>query len=318
MALASVLALCACVEQPLPGFSGIPADEAHGSGALRAPATAIDPGLARAPEVFRASGIATWDGNRTVGGLWVAHPAALRSRRVRVVDPETGAEVDAMLYRPQRSRLAEGGDVVTVSSDVAEAMGLVPGAPQRLALFGLRPKAATSARQRRATATMARSELASHIARMEPDRLLQVIAAAMRGMGYRAVFEPADQGALPEIRADPDADEELQPIRVVVRPADMAPMSARDLAERQALLTNSGDPGVVVSIAGFAEDAHGGLDPAGARLELVDLEELLEIWTTNYESLSAPDRALLPLQPVWFLAAEEAGRTDDLKWERAR
>ena len=303
-ALLALAALGACIQTPPPGpsgFSGLSVDEARGPRALHAAPAAVDEGMVRAPEVFRASGIATWDGSRTVRGVWVAHPAATRSRRVRVVNPGTGVEVDAVLYRPERTG---DGDVVTVSSEAAEALGLAAGEPTQLALFGLRPVGATSTHQRRATETTAQSEVASHIARMERNDLLQLVAAAMRGMGYATVFEPADSGALPEIHAFPRPDEGLQlpSIRVLVRPGDMAAMTGRELGQRQALLTNSGDLGVVVSVPGFADGAVGGLDPAGARVEMVDLEGLLDIWLTYYESLSEPDRALLRLEPVWFLA----------------
>lgn len=301
LALAALTMVCACIQQPPPSLPGPSADEAR-SPARHAPA--VDPGLMRAPEVFRASGVALWDGNRTVSGLWVAHPAATRTRQVRVVNPATGAEIDAMLYRPGESRMAAGGDVVTVSSEAAQALGIAPGTPTSLALFGLRPQGAISIAQRRATEATAQTELASHLGRMDGIALVPLVAAAMRGMGYATVLEPAAEGNLPEIRAFPRPDGGLQPpaTRVLVRPGGVAPMSAAELSRRQALLTNSGDLGMVVSVAGFAEDARNGLDPTGARVEMVDVEGLLEIWLTHYQDLSGPDRALLPLQPVWFLA----------------
>lgn len=306
MAPLALLALGACVPPGQAGMSGIDARESARPGAWAAAAPVVDQGLKLAPELFHASGVATWDGSRTVSGLWLSHPAASRSRPVRVVNSDNGTEVDAFLYRPERDR---DGDVVTVSSDTAEALGLRPGEPTSLALLGLAPGGAISAHQRRATETTAQSELASHIARMEQNQLVQLVAAAMRGMGYATIFEPAeDRGALPEIRAfpRPDAGLQLPGVRVLVRPADMPPMTARDLSERQALLTNSGDLGVVVSVAGFAAGAIEGLSAAGARIEMVDLEGLLEIWLTYYEGLSEPDRALLPLMPVWFLAGDRS------------
>lgn len=282
VAFAAICTLAACADQPL-----------------------SDPDLARAPEVFRASGIATWDGNRTVSGLWVAHPSARQSRRVRVINTGSGAEVDAMLYRPQQSRLAAGDNIVTVSSDLAEALGLVPGTPQRLALFGLRPKEMVSTTQRQEIETVAQAELASHVARMEDERLLGIAAALLRSMGHTTSFVGADDGALSEIFADPQpAHGDLAPVRVLVRPAGMAPMTAADLATRQAFLTEIGERGIVISIAGFADDAGGGFDPDGAPLDLIDLHELLDLWTRHYDRLAAFEKALLPLQPVWFLATE--------------
>lgn len=306
--LTATLTLASCAQPPTDsaGTLGIPG---IGSGAISGPAAATDPDLLPAPEVFAASGTAIWNGMQTVSGRWVSHPAADETRPVRVVYRATGAEVDAMLYPPEADRRAAGGDVVTVSSDLARALGLEPGAPAMLALFALRPATATSARQRRATETAASSELASHIARMDGDELLRLVAAAMRGAGYATAFAPRPAGALPEIRAIPlgDAGAPERAARVLVRPAGMAPASAADLATWQETLAGSGEHGIVVSIPGFAADAADGTgapDPMGAAVDLVDLDRLLGIWTTRYARLAAPDRALLPLHPVWFLATE--------------
>ena len=263
---------------------------------------AIDPGFVPAAEVFSASGTAIWDGLRTVRGLWVAHPSADKTRKVRIRNSRTGAEIDGVLYPTQRAR---SGDLVTLSFEAATSLGLTEGNPTPITILGLRPVGQTSVRQRRTVATRAETELASHIARLDDSRLVQVAAAAMRGMGYATIFEDAlVPGLLSGIRAfpRPDLGYAIPAIRVSVRPAGAAPMSAIEVRLLQDRITGSGDLGAVISLTGFDANAPTGLSPDGAHVELVDLEGLMNIWITRYEQMSPPDRALLELEPVYFLA----------------
>lgn len=300
--LACVVALGGCAQPVGDRLSGVGNTEGGGLSALFVPGQTIDPGLVRAPEVFSATGTALWDGGRTSRGVWVAHPKARANRRVRVLYGRTGKQIDAMLYRSER---AVGGDIVTISSDAAEALGLAPEEPARLSIFGLRAEGATSRRERKAVETSAQSELASHISRLSENDLLQLTAAAMRGMGYATVFEPGpDEQAGTSVYAfpRPDTGQQIPSIRLVARPGGKTEMTAGELAIVQDWLTGTGDLGVVVSVPGFADGAERALRRDAVHLEMVDLDGLLAIWLTQYEGLSAPDRALLPLQPIYFLA----------------
>lgn len=300
--LAALLSLGACMPQNNTRLSGVSAAETGGLSALFTPGRTVDTGLIRAPEVFSASGTAIWDGVRTTRGVWVAHPKARENRRVRILHSQTGAEVDAMLYRSDRT---VARDVVTISSDAAAALGLQPDTPARLSIFGLRAQGETSRRERRAVETSAQSELASHISRMAENDLLQLTAAAMRGMGYATVFEPGPAAAgTASIYAfpRPDAGQQIPSIRLIVRPKSKSAMTATELGRVQTWLTGTGDLGVVVSVPGFAQGAERALRRDAVHLEMVDLDGLLNIWLTQYEGLSPPDRALLPLQPIYFLA----------------
>lgn len=300
--LAFSVVLGGCAQQGGDRLSGVGSTGGGGLGALFAPGQSIDTNLIRAPEVFSASGTALWDGVRTSRGVWVAHPKARENRRVRVLHRRTGKQIDAMLYRSDR---AVSGDVVTISSDAAEALGLAPETPAQLSIVGLRAEGETSRRERRAVETSAQGELASHISRLSENELLQLTAAAMRGMGYATVFEP---GPEPEGVASvyafprPDTGQQIPSIRLVVRPGSKAEMTARELASVQNWLTGTGDLGVVVSVPGFADGAERALRRDAVHMEMVDLEGLLAIWLSRYEALSAPDQALLPLQPIYFLA----------------
>lgn len=264
----------------------------------------VDPNFVLADEVFRTSGVAIWDGIRTVRGVWVAHPKADRTRKVRIIHTKTGNRIDGILYRSDRRR---AGDVVTLSSDAAAALNLKPGAPDQISIHGLRPKGQTSKRQRNTVESRAETELASHISRLNETQLVQVAAAAMRGMGYATIFEdPLLAGLLSGIRAFPRPDQgyAVPAIRVALRRPNADPMSAAEVRLLQDKITGSGDLGAIISITGFEDEIRSGLAANGAHLELVDLDGLMNIWTTYYEQLSDPDRALLPLQPIYFLATK--------------
>ena len=297
-----LIVLAACNQNGGFGQTGVGAVSLPGLSAARDSSAPVDKSMVRAPELFRASGLARWNGQRTVRGVWVAHPRARGNRKVRIVNSQTGAEIDGMLYRPER---AENGDVITVSSDAAQALGLAPDQPTLLALFGLRPEGSTSRTERRAVENTAFGELASHVVRMEGNTLVRLTAAAMRGMGYATVFEagPPDAG-LPAIRAfpRPDAGFQLPGIRVVVRTPSEKPMGPDGVRSVHEWLSGTGDLGVLVSVSGFTTNAASGLVADGPHVEMVDLEGFLNIWMTHYESLTEPDRALLPLRPVYFLA----------------
>ena len=264
----------------------------------------IDPGFLPAAEIFQTSDVTVWNGQRTVGGFWVAHPSASQTRKVRITNAATGTEIDGVLYRAERN--ATSGSI-TLSSDTALALGIQPGRPSSVRITGLRPKGRTSKLQRKTVETRAETELASHIARLDDTRLVQVSAAAMRGMGYATIFEqPLLPDLLSGIRAYPRPDEgyAAPTIRVAVRPASAEPMTAQELRLLQDTITGSGDIGAVISIPGFVTNIRTGIAQDGAHLELVDRDGLMQIWTTYYEQLSDPDRALMPLQPVYFLAAD--------------
>ncbi|MFK7941376.1 MAG: hypothetical protein AB8B85_00420 [Paracoccaceae bacterium] len=306
MSLAGAVSAC----QPDGEFgalSGVGALGPEGPSPIRQAVAEVDPELVRAPELFTVSGVAKWNGLRTSRGVWVAHPRARSARKVRIINSRTGAAVDGMAYR---ARGRDDGDVVTLSSDAARALGVAKGESTPIALIGLRPKGTQSRVERARVETRAQGELATHISRMDDTALLRLVAAAMRGMGYATVFEDGPQGdQRPSIRAfvPPSEGVQLPSIRVVVRPRASEPAGPEDIKDVHDWLTGSGDLGVLVSVPGFAGASGAGSNSASTRIELVDLDALMNIWLTHYEQMSAPDKALLPLRPVYFVANGSSG-----------
>ncbi len=102
----------------------------------------IDPAMHPDPEAFHAADLALWDGARTLPGIWIAHPMAETARRVRLTNGETGARVDAAMFRRDPGL---SGPRIIVSSEAAEWLGLMPGHATPVTIEGLAYRVDTEA-----------------------------------------------------------------------------------------------------------------------------------------------------------------------------
>jgi cell division septation protein DedD len=94
------------------------------------------------PSAFHAADLAQWDGARTLPGIWIAHPMAETARRVRLTNGETGARVDAAMFRRDPNL---SGPRIIVSSEAAERLGLTPGHGTPITIEGLAYRVAAEA-----------------------------------------------------------------------------------------------------------------------------------------------------------------------------
>ena len=88
-----------------------------------------------APDVFQVTGSGLWDGRPSLGGVWVAHPTVVDPERVIIRNAANGKFVIGALFRREREN---PGPALQVSSDAAEALGLLAGAPAQLNVTALR------------------------------------------------------------------------------------------------------------------------------------------------------------------------------------
>lgn len=88
-----------------------------------------------APEVFSVTEEGLWDGRPSLGGVWVAHPDVTDPERVIIRNENNGQFVIGALFRREREN---PGPSLQVSSDAAEALGMLAGAPSRLNVVALR------------------------------------------------------------------------------------------------------------------------------------------------------------------------------------
>jgi rare lipoprotein A len=79
-----------------------------------------------APQVFSMEEPGLWDGRPSLGGVWIAHPGATDPERVLIRNSQTGASVVGALFRREREN---PGPRFQISSEAANALGILPGAP---------------------------------------------------------------------------------------------------------------------------------------------------------------------------------------------
>lgn len=128
LSLAAAVALAACEDGLSVSTDGQPSAR---SGAT----TELDQSDVEAPEIFQVTDEGLWDGRPSLGGVWVAHPDVKEPERVLIRNESNGASVIGALFRRER---ANPGPAIQVSSDAAEALQMLAGAPARLNVTALR------------------------------------------------------------------------------------------------------------------------------------------------------------------------------------
>jgi len=88
-----------------------------------------------APDVFQQTEAGLWDGRPSLGGVWVAHPDVAEPERVIIRNETNGKFVIGALFRRERDN---PGPRFQVSSDAAETLTMLAGAPTELNVTALR------------------------------------------------------------------------------------------------------------------------------------------------------------------------------------
>lgn len=88
-----------------------------------------------APETFQTTDQALWDGRPSLGGVWVASPDAVNPERVILRNEANGKFVIGALFRRERDN---PGPKLQISSDAADALGMLAGQPATLNVTALR------------------------------------------------------------------------------------------------------------------------------------------------------------------------------------
>ena len=87
------------------------------------------------PDIFEVTDRGLWDGRPSLGGVWVAHPDVQDPDRVVIRNTENGRSIVGALFRREREN---PGPLLQVSSDAAEELGILAGAPTELTVVVLR------------------------------------------------------------------------------------------------------------------------------------------------------------------------------------
>ena len=128
VAVLSLVALAGCDKMPKMDGNGA-ADAVSGDG------MALAERDIEAPEVFSLTEAGLWDGRPSLGGVWVAHPTVTDPERVIIRNTANGKFVIGALFRRE---LDNPGPALQISSDAADALGVLAGSPATLSVIALR------------------------------------------------------------------------------------------------------------------------------------------------------------------------------------
>lgn len=213
LALGLAISLSACVEGKGP-FGNARSDAAKSDAATAdgAPDTILPPGDmpaterlsdavrlverdVEAPNTFSLSDKALWDGRPSLGGVWVAHGSVKDPERVMIRNPSNGKFVVGALFRRE---FANPGPSIQVSSDAADALGMLAGQPAELSVVALKreelPKGGVPANPDVPAAAMAAGEpvTGDKAGSDDPAALGAAAVAAVTPGSTRPAPKPAD------------------------------------------------------------------------------------------------------------------------------
>ena len=157
------------------------------------------------PEVFQREEPGLWDGRPSLGGIWAAHPDAADPERVVIRNTETGASVTGALFRRERE---QPGPRFQLSSEAANALGILPGRPTPIRVTALRLEQVPVAPAPAAEVEDATAEPTPDAAEPETPR------------GLRALFQRRQPAPAPDAQPDPLPEAETTPAsRAATAPA---------------------------------------------------------------------------------------------------
>jgi rare lipoprotein A len=87
------------------------------------------------PDTFNITSQGLWDGRPSLGGVWVAHTSVKEPERVLIRNTKNGKTVVGALFRREHEN---PGPSLQMSSDAAEALGMLAGQPAEISVVALR------------------------------------------------------------------------------------------------------------------------------------------------------------------------------------
>ncbi len=132
--VAAAVTLSACENMPNP-FAGKDNSAAEPITTDAAKSVRLVDRDVEAPEIFQVTDTALWDGRPSLGGVWVASPDVVNPERVILRNEANGKFVIGALFRRERDN---PGPKLQISSDAADALGMLAGQPGKLNVTALR------------------------------------------------------------------------------------------------------------------------------------------------------------------------------------
>ena len=150
------------------------------------------------------------------------------------------------------------------------------------------------------------THISAHFASMDPYDFQALVAALLRAMGYHVAWvSPPGPDRGIDIVAYTDPLGATGP-RIKVQVKRRADKIAVDGVRAFLAVLGTHDVGLFISTGGFTTDAEReARGQENRRVTLIDMEGLFDLWVAHYEAIADADKALLPITPVYFLAARD-------------
>ena len=186
---------------PLKSQSGASASAATPAGK---PQSNQAPQDVEAPNIFNKTDMGLWDGRPSLGGIWVAHPDVTTPQRVIIRNTTNNKSVVGALFRRERSN---PGPAIQVSSDAANELGMLAGAPAKLSVIALkREEVAPPPPEPEAVPEAAPVEEATAIEPVTPTETPPAPAPEKPAKPAKASATSATSGEIEQTELDPVAN----------------------------------------------------------------------------------------------------------------
>lgn len=154
---------------------------------------------------------------------------------------------------------------------------------------------------RQDTVNQSKELIKDKIISLDPDQMEQLMAAVLRGMGFRARVSPKGPDRGIDIIASPDGLGLQEPrIKVEVKHRD-GTIGSQALRSFIGAL-RPGDRGIFLSTGGFTREARYEAERANIPVTLVDIDNLAELIVDYYEDFDLEGKALIPLVRIYWPA----------------
>lgn len=145
------------------------------------------------------------------------------------------------------------------------------------------------------------------IAEKNPYEFQDLVAALLRAMGYYTPFisPKGKDGGIDVIAFQDPLGANAPRIKVQVKHRPEASIAVDEIRGLIGLLNKDGDIGLFVTSGRFTADAERFARDSHMHVKLIDGETFISLWKDFYSKLTDEEKNLMPLQPIYFLGANE-------------
>ena len=162
--------------------------------------------------------------------------------------------------------------------------------------------AAETEQAKRSLQEQAHERLKDRVALLDYSDMQELLAAVLRGMGFRTTVSPTGPDRGVDVLASPDGLGLQEPrIKCEVKHRKKTQMGAPEIRSFIGGL-RAGDKGLYLSTGGFTKEARYEAERSAIPMKLLDLDDLALLIETHYSNFDAEGRALLPLTRIYWPA----------------